>query len=142
MFVSKTLILGNLGRDPEMRYLPSGQAVTDMSVASNRKYTNKNNEKITETTWWRVSAWGSLAEICNQYLKKGSKVLIEARLVPDPETGGPRIFYRNDGSAGANYECVAMTVTFLDSAGDRQQRYIGEDEFDVPSMDDVDDIPF
>ena len=85
------IIVGNLGRDPEVRYTPSGQPVTSFSVATNRQYTNNAGETIKETLWFRVSAWGKTAEVCNQYLKKGSKVLVEGRLMADPATGGPRI---------------------------------------------------
>jgi len=93
------IFVGNVGRDPEMRYTPAGQAVTSFSVACNRQYTTNNGETIKETIWFRVSAWGKQAEICNQYLKKGSKVLVEGRLTPDKETGGPRIWNGQDGSA-------------------------------------------
>jgi len=85
------IIVGNLGRDPEVRYTPSGQPVTSFSVATNRQYTNNAGETIKETLWFRVSAWGKTAEVCNQYLKKGSKVLVEGCLMADPATGGPRI---------------------------------------------------
>ncbi len=64
------IITGNLGRDPEMRYTPSGQAVTSFSVAQNDSYTNSNGEKVKRTLWFRVTAWGKQAETCNQYLKK------------------------------------------------------------------------
>jgi single-strand DNA-binding protein len=74
------IIAGNVGRDPEMRYTPSGQAVTSFSVATNRQYTNNNGETVKETIWFRISAWGKTGETCNQYLKKGSKVLVEGRL--------------------------------------------------------------
>ncbi len=70
------IIVGNVGRDPEMRYTPSGQAVTSFSVAANKQYTNAQGETVKETIWFRVSAWGNLAEVCNQYVKKGMKVLI------------------------------------------------------------------
>jgi len=65
----KITIIGNLGRDPEMRYLPSGQAVTNISVATNRRYTDSNGQKVDETTWFRVSVWGAQAESVNQYLR-------------------------------------------------------------------------
>src|SRR5450759_5866913 len=90
------IIVGNVGRDPEMRYTPSGQAVTSFSVATNRQYTNSNAETVKETIWFRVSAWGKTGETCNQYLKKGSKVLVEGRLTADPVTGGPRIWQAQD----------------------------------------------
>jgi len=65
------IIAGNLGRDPEMRYTPSGQAVTNFSVAVNESFTSSSGERIQRTIWFRVSAWGKQAETCNQYLKKG-----------------------------------------------------------------------
>lgn len=112
------IIVGNLGKDPEMRYTPSGQAVTSFSVATSRKYTSSNGEQVNETIWFRVSAWGKQAEICNQYLKKGSKVLIEGRLTPDKNTGGPRIWQRQDGTSGASFEVTAQTVRFLSTRGE------------------------
>jgi single-strand DNA-binding protein len=112
----QTIILaGNVGRDPEMRYTPSGQAVTSFSVATNRQYTNNNGETIKETIWFRISAWGKTGEICNQYLKKGSKVLVEGRLTADPATGGPRVWTAQDGSSRASFEVYAQTVRFLSS---------------------------
>jgi single-strand DNA-binding protein len=110
----QTLILvGNVGRDPEMRYTPSGQAVTTFSVATNRQFTNNNGETIKETIWFRVSAWGKTGENCNQYLKKGSKVLVEGRLTGDPKSGGPRIWTGQDGQPRASFEVSAQTVRFL-----------------------------
>ena len=111
------IIVGNLGRDPEMRYTPSGQPVTSFSVATNRQYTNNAGETIKETIWFRVSAWGKQAETCNQYLKKGNKVLVEGRLTADPATGGPRIWTGQDGSPRASFEVTAGTVRFLTPRG-------------------------
>ncbi len=110
------IITGHLGRDPEMRYTPSGQAVTNFPVAVNDNYTNSNGEKVERTLWFRVSAWGRQAETCNQYLKKGRMVLIEGRLTADQATGGPRVFTRQDGTHGANFELSATTVRFLSSS--------------------------
>ena len=107
------IIVGNVGRDPEMRYTPSGQPVTSFSVATSRQYTGSNGQVVKETIWFRISAWGKLAETCNTYLKKGSKVLIEGRLNPDQATGNPRTFQRQDGTTGASYEVTANTVRFL-----------------------------
>jgi single-strand DNA-binding protein len=73
-----------------------------------------------------VTAWGVTAENCNQYLNKGSKVLVEGRLTSDPETGGPRLFTRRDGTAGAAYEVTAGTVRFLSSRGDDGAGYPAE----------------
>jgi hypothetical protein len=66
----KLIIVGNLGKDPEMRYAPNGDAVTNLNVATNRKYTDKGGQVVKETTWFRVSVWGKQAEACNTYLKK------------------------------------------------------------------------
>lgn len=114
------IIVGNLGKDPEMRYTPSGQAVTSFSVATSRQYTS-NGETVKETIWFRVSTWGKQAETCNQYLKKGAKVLIEGRLNPDKETGGPRVYSKQDGSAASSFEVTASMVRFLDPRGEKQE---------------------
>ena len=140
MSYQKLLIVGNLGRDPEMRYLPSGQAVTNFNVATNRQYTGSNGEKVKETTWFRVSAWGRQAETCNQYLKQGSKVLIEGRLNPDKETGSPRVFQRQDGTSGASYELTADRVVFM-STRDSQEGFTGGGPNEPATAED-DDIPF
>ncbi len=137
------IIVGNLGRDPEMRYTPSGQAVTSFSVATNRKYTSSNGESVNETIWFRVSAWGKQAEICNQYLKKGSKVLVEGRLTPDKNTGGPRIWNKQDGTAAASFEVTAQTVRFLTTRGDTDSGGAAAGETgDLAPAPAEDDIPF
>lgn len=129
------IIVGNLGKDPEMKYTPSGQPVTNFSVASNRSYNDVSGQPVKETIWFRVTAWGKLAETCNQHLQSGSKVLVEGRLTPDPDTGGPRVWNRQDGSAGASYEVTAATVRFLSSRGESGS---GETGGSTGS----DDIPF
>ncbi len=137
------IIVGNLGRDPEMRYTPSGQAVTSFSVATNRKYTSSHGESVNETIWFRVSAWGKQAEICNQYLKKGSKVLVEGRLTPDKNTGGPRIWNKQDGTAAASFEVTAQTVRFLTTRGDGDSGGGATGEAgDLAPAPAEDDIPF
>ena len=107
-----TILIGNLGKEPEMRYTSTGQPVTTLSVATNRRYNDANGQSQNETTWFRVSVWGKQAEPCNQYLHKGSRVVVEGRLTPDPETGGPHIWESN-GKMGASYEVTASTVRFL-----------------------------
>jgi len=96
-----------------MRYTPEGVPVTHFSVATDRVWTDQSGEQRRETTWFRVTAWRKLAETCNQYLVKGQQVLVEGRLRPDPETGGPRVWVGNDGVARASYEVTALTVRFL-----------------------------
>ena len=78
--LNKVMIIGNLGRDPEMRYTPSGKPVTTFSVATSRTWSTSDGEKREETEWFNVVAWSSLAEICKQYLSKGQQVYIEGRL--------------------------------------------------------------
>lgn len=113
----KILLAGNLGRDPQMRYTPSGQQVVDFSMATSEKWTGQDGQPQERTIWWRVTVWGKQAENCNQYLKKGSKVLVEGRMTPDPKTGNPRIWTRQDGTSAASYEVTAQTVKFLSSRG-------------------------
>jgi single-strand DNA-binding protein len=133
------IIVGNLGRDPEMRYTPSGQAVTNLNVATSRKYTASDGNQVEETIWFRVSVWGKQAETTNQYLRKGSKVLVEGRLVPDLSTGGPRTYTRQDGTTGASFEVSAGTVRFLSSRGEVESDVpFGESGSDAGD----DDIPF
>ena len=134
------IIVGNLGKDPEMRYTPSGQAVTSFSVASSRQYTSNNGQTVKETCWFRISAWGKQAETCNQYLKKGSKVLIEGRLVPDPVTGSPRTYTKKDGTSGASYEVSAQTIRFLSSRTESDTSGGAMEEVATTTTDD--EIPF
>lgn len=110
------IVVGNLGRDPEMRYTPSGSAVTNFNIATNRQWTNSEGNQVKETVWFRISAWGKQAESCNQYLQKGSRVLVEGRLIADPDTGGPKLWFREDGSPAASFEVNAQTVRFLSSS--------------------------
>lgn len=138
------IIVGNVGRDPEMRYTPSGQAVTSFSVATNRQYTSNSGESVKETIWFRVSAWGKTAEICNQYLKKGSKVLVEGRLTAD-KNGGPRIWTGQDGTPRASFEVSAQTVRFLSSRSETAEPSMGEaaaTDDGMGAVGDEGDIPF
>jgi single-strand DNA-binding protein len=134
------IIVGHLGRDPEMRYTPSGQAVCNFSVATSRQYTGSDGNQVKETIWFRVSTWGKTAEICNQYLKKGRSVLIEGRLNPDRETGGPRIYTRQDGTAGTSYEVSANTVKFLTPRGEDEGLAVSGDT--LAHVEETGDIPF
>ena len=109
----KLVLVGNLGRDPEMRYMPDGRPVTQLSVATNNTYKDANNQVVKETTWFRVSVFGKQAEACAQYLQKGRQVLVEGRLRADKQTGGPRIWEKQDGTKGASFEVVALNVRFI-----------------------------
>lgn len=142
----KIVIVGRLGRDPEMRYMPDGTAVTSINVATDRRWTDRSTGQPTdETTWFRVSVWGRQAESVNQYLSKGSLVLVEGRLRPDPQTGGPKTFTRQDGTVGASFELFAENVRFIGGRGDSG----GSAGFDSsqggggrPAAQEEDDIPF
>jgi len=138
------IVVGNVGRDPEMRYTPNGQPVTNFSVAANRQYTGNNGQVVKETIWFRVTTWGKQAEVCNQYLKKGSKVLVEGRLTADPATGGPRVYDKQDGSCGASFEVTASTVRFLSShdGGSNSDGVAREAEAAAFGAPDGEDIPF
>ncbi len=106
-------VIGRLGRDPEMKYTPSGQAITSFSMATDNQYTDKSGEKVKETTWFRVQVWGNMAEACNKYLTKGSMVYVAGRMVADKETGAPKIWKKQDGSSGTSFEINASEVKFL-----------------------------
>jgi len=135
-------IVGYLGRDPEMRFTPSGQPVTSFSVATSRSYTNNAGQKVDETTWFRVSVWGAQAESCKQYLSKGRPVLVVGRLRPDPQTGGPRVYTRNDGTSGASFEVNAMNVRFLPGGGGTGSTGYEQDFGDEEGGAEEDEIPF
>ncbi len=132
------IFIGNLGRDPEMRYTPNGQPVTSFNVATSRQYTGSNGQTVKETIWFRVSVWGKQAESCNTYLKKGSKVLVEGRLVPDQASGGPKTFSRQDGTTGASYDVNASMVRFLTPRSDSG----GSPEEGAPPAEGGEEIPF
>ncbi|GIK57999.1 MAG: single-stranded DNA-binding protein [Chloroflexota bacterium] len=138
----KIIIVGNLGRDPEMRYMPDGTAVTSFSVATSRSWTDKaSGQPREETLWFRVNVWGRQGEIANQYLSKGRKVLVEGQLQGDAQTGGPKLFTRSDGTVGSSFEIRAETVRFLSPKGEggfegEETAYAG-----APAHEE-DDIPF
>ena len=135
------IVVGNLGRDPEMRYTPAGQGVTSFSVATSRQYTSNNGQIVKETCWFRISVWGKQAETCNQYLKKGSKVLIEGRLVPDPVTGNPKTFTKKDGTVWASYDISASLVRFLSSRTESEGPGMPAEEAGTTTPSE-DEIPF
>jgi single-strand DNA-binding protein len=101
------MIIGNLGRDPEMRYTPGGRAVATYTVACSRAWNNSEGERHEETEWFNVVAWGKLAETCKQYLIKGSLVYVEGRLQT-------RSWDDNDGKKHSRTELVANEMIILD----------------------------
>ena len=140
------MLLGNLGRDPEMRYTPSGVPVTTFSVAVNRRWTGQDGQPQEKTTWFRVTAWRRDAELASQYLSKGRQVLV----IGEMEEARP--WTDREGNARASLEVTARTIRFIggrDSANvgdDYSQAPVnagrgGSDSSDGPDMTD-DDIPF
>ncbi len=123
----QVLAVGNLGSKPELRYTPSGTAVTNLSLAVNRSWKDGNGEKQTEVTWLRVTAWGRRAEVCVEYLDKGRQIMVVGYLNPD-ENGNPRIWNRNDGSPAASFEMTATDVKFLGSKSDNGGGLSAQDE--------------
>jgi len=113
MTMNKILIIGNLGSDPEMRYTPNGSSVTSFTVATNRRYRTSDGESREETEWFRISAWNRLAETCNQYLQRGSKVYVEGRLTS-------RTYVGNDGQTRVSLDVNASEVRFIDSRNAQQ----------------------
>ena len=126
--LNKVMIIGRLGRDPEMRYTPSGRPVTTFSVATSRSWNTSEGERRSETEWFNIVAWGSLAEICNQYLVKGQQVYIEGRLQT-------RSWEDNDGKKHSSVEVVANEMIML---GDRRKTNQEDDQDD----NEEDEFPF
>ena len=125
--LNKIIIIGNLGKDPEMRYTPSGSPVTSFSVATSYRYTNANGEPKEETEWFTVVVWQKQAESCNQYLAKGRQVYVEGRL-------HTRNWEGKDGQRHFTVEIIANRVLFLGKSGVASLPDTGELE--------PDDLPF
>lgn len=138
----KILLVGNLGRDPEMRYTPSGQQVTTFSMATSEKWSGQDGQQHDRTIWWRVTAWGKQAETVNQYLKKGNRVLVEGRMNADTN-GNPRTWQAQDGSTRASFEVTAQTIKFLTPRGEGGSAAAngGLVDTDMPA-EAMDEIPF
>src|ERR1700736_5655578 len=109
--VNKGILVGNLGRDPEVRYTPGGQAVANFTVATNEAWTDKAGQKQERTEWHRIVVWGKVAELCGEYLSKGRQVYIEGRLQT-------REWTNKEGAKQYTTEIVANQVLFL-AGGER-----------------------
>ena len=134
--LSRITVIGNVGQDPEMRYTPNGNAVTEFSVAVNRRSRNRDGEFQDETNWYRISAWGRLGETVNQYVTKGSPVCVEGRF-------WVRRWTAQDGREGTTNEINANDVVFL-GRGDADGGGYGGDRArdDFGGDVDPDDLPF
>jgi single-strand DNA-binding protein len=126
--LNKLILIGNVGRDPELRYTPSGQAVTSFSVASNHRYRTSSGEQREETEWFSCQAWGKLADVCNQYLTKGQQVYIEGRLKS-------RTYQTQNGETRFSNDVMVSQFQFLGRLDNREPMPAGID-------DDDNDLPF
>lgn len=143
--LNKIMLIGNLGRDPEMRFTPSGKPVTDFSLAVSRRHRSPEGETIDETEWFRINCWDRLAEIADQYLTKGSKIYVEGRVHLHRYTG-------NDGQERSSLDVTATELMMLTPRGESTGG--GSYRESVPSEpreasrgggqndDDFDDVPF
>jgi single-strand DNA-binding protein len=141
--VNKVIIVGNVGRDPELRYTQSGQPVASFSIATNERFKDKDGNWKDRTEWHRIVAWARLAEICGEYLRKGSQVYVEGRIQT-------RDWEDKEGNKRQTTEIVALTMQMLGrrgeagsgpSMGDDQSRGGGDDPLSQASGAD-DEIPF
>ena len=108
--VNKAILVGNLGRDPELRTTPNGQSVVNFTLATSETWTDKSGERVERTEWHRIVAWGRTAEMCNQYLSKGRTVYVEGRIQT-------REWEDKDGNKRYTTEINANTVNFIGPRG-------------------------
>ncbi len=148
MSVNKVILVGNLGKNPEMRYTQGGAAVANMTLATTERYTDKSGQKQEQTEWHRIVAFGKLAEICGQYLTKGRQVYFEGRIQT-------RQWQDQQGQKRYTTEIVATNMQMLGGRGDRNESMGGGAPHDAgatvpPDASDTadfgggpdDDIPF
>lgn len=125
--VNKAILVGRLGRDPETRYTGGGTAVANFSIATSEKFKDKNGEKQEKTEWHKITAWGKLAEICQQYLKKGALVYIEGTI-------GTREWQDKEGIKRYTTEITARQMQMLGSRSDGGNSAPAHDDADEPSQ--------
>ena len=140
--INKVILIGNLGRDPEIRYTTSGQAVANFTLATTEGRTSKDGDKQEYTEWHRIVAWGRLAEICGEYLSKGKMIYVEGSL-------RTRSWEDKEGKTRWTTEVIARNMQMLSPAGsrpdsppDRSDRNSDDFELDDDSFGSDDDIPF
>jgi single-strand DNA-binding protein len=121
-----TIVVGNLGRTPELRETPDGIPVTDFSMAANRRWTNSDGTPGEATVWFKVTAWRRLAEVCAEYLEKGRLVLVQGEL------NAPQIWTGRDGEPRASLNLTARVVKFLGSNGNVERTVADEGEDEIP----------
>jgi len=133
--LNKVMIIGNLGKDPEMRFTANGSSVAQFPVAVSRNIPTQDGERREETEWFNVVAWNRLAELCNQYLQKGRRVYVEGRLQTRSWDG-------QDGQRRYRTELIANEVQFLDSRDSTGGGGRGNRDTDAGDFADADDLPF
>ncbi len=135
--VNKVILIGNLGKDPELRYTPNGQAVASFPLATSSRWKNKNEEWQDRTDWHRIVIWGRQAEVCNEFLKKGSPAYIEGRIQY-------RSYEDKDGNRRFVTEIVAREMRLL---GRKVEETVEEpeelvEEETAPGSEEEEDLPF
>ncbi len=135
--VNKVILIGNLGTDPELRYTSSGTPVANFSLATHEQWTTRDGEKEERTEWHRIVAWGKLAEICNQYLHKGSQVYIEGKI-------RSRSWEDREGQKRFTTEIIALGMQMLGAPSKDMVPPQGGEELppEIPDVAPDDDIPF
>ena len=131
--VNKVILVGNLGKDPEVKYLDNGVAVANFSLATTEKYKNKEGEKVSQTEWHNIVLWRGLAEVAEKYLKKGASVYIEGKIKT-------RKWEDKEGNTRYNTEILADNMTMLGGKKDSQENQINPPQ--ETASDKADDLPF
>lgn len=125
--INKAILIGRLGKDPEVRYTPDGQMVTSFGLATDEQWKDKNGEKMQRTEWHNITAWGKLAEICGEYLKKGALIYVEGKIQSSK-------YMDKEGISRISY---GITINTMKMLGGKQAQ-----EGDIPADMPVDDVPF
>lgn len=125
--INKVTLIGRLGKDPEVRYTQDGQMVTSFGLATDEQWKDKNGEKVQKTEWHNLTAWGKLAEICGEYLKKGSLIYVEGKIQSN----------RYEDKDGIKRISYGITISVMKMLGGKQTQ-----EDDIPADMPVDDVPF
>tara|TARA_X000000368_G_C23001646_1_gene699241 strand:- start:165 stop:569 length:405 start_codon:yes stop_codon:yes gene_type:complete len=131
--VNKVMLIGNLGKDPEVRYLDNGVAVANFSLATTENYKNKEGERVSQTEWHNIVLWRGLAEVAEKYLKKGASVYIEGKIKN-------RKWEDKEGNTRYNTEILADNMTML--GGKQSQENIAQTPANDTPTDKADDLPF
>lgn len=135
MSVNKVILVGNVGIDPEIRYLEGGTAVASLRLATSETYKNKSGERITQTEWHNIVLWRGLAEITEKYVKKGMQLYIEGRL-------RTRSWDDKEGNKRYTTEVVADAMKMLSRKEDDNTQSAGKQQGNVPDVEEPDDLPF